>query len=99
MKKARLNFGAQQHPSLEPENTIDSIMIFPRSSGELNAGEYSKTSPPKVQLRITSAHVNNQGVEYETKMLGNEERYHLIYKINNYNDSPAFAWILKQKSN
>jgi hypothetical protein len=98
MKRRKLPFHAQQHPAKQGLDVLDSIMIFPRSSGVLNGGQYSKNNlPPKHRLKIVAT--NESSVDYEEINRGTEERYVLIYEINNYNDSPCFAYIevIKEK--
>ena len=93
MQKKKLKFHSQQHPVPSGVSALDSIMIHPKSSGVLNAGQYSKDKPhPRIAVKISAT--NNNQVEWEEKMLGDENNYTLTYEINNYNDSPAFAYLI-----
>lgn len=69
-------------------------MINPRSMGTLNGGEYSKGDKRRpIQIKISAT--NNNRVKYQEKLLGSEEHYHVIYEVQNFNDSPAFAFLIE----
>lgn len=91
--KRKLPHRADRHPAPEGVNAIDSMMIWPQSHGLLNAGQFSKSNKPDIKINISSARVNNVGVEWNERMLGNEKKFTLIYQVDNYTDSPAFAYI------
>lgn len=92
MNKNKLSFGAEQHPAPEGVKAIDSIRISPHRHGILNVGQFSLKTKPKVSIVISSARVNNEGVEYYDRMLGNEEKFQLIFQVDNHTDSIAFAY-------
>lgn len=98
MKKRNLPPHAQPHPAKQGLDALDSIMIFPRSCGTLNGGQYSENNPPP-KIRVNIIATNKSSVEYEEINRGSKERYILVYEINNYNDSPCFAnlEIIKEK--
>jgi len=86
-----LPFGARPCPPA-PDNieVLDSIMIEPRKSGTLNGGQWSNISPPpKIRLNVYAT--NESRVKSEEINLGSKENYTMTYRINNHNDSPAFA--------
>ena len=88
--KRKLPPGYQKHPAPEGIKTLDSIKISARHSGILHAGQYTdKKPPPNIKVNINAT--SKTSVEYEEVKVGNEKRYALIYRINNYNDSLAFA--------
>lgn len=88
-------FNSQPHQSTQ-KNSIDCILIYPRSRGQLRVGEFTKQNkPPKHRVEISAT--NSGLVSYESKMLGNEEKYYLTYEVENRNDSPAFVDIIEEE--
>jgi hypothetical protein len=49
-------------------------------------------------MEIKISATSDSQVEWEEKMLGDENRYTLTYEVSNYNDSPAFAYIVIKSS-
>ena len=95
MKERKLKYGAQPVKPLPGNNAVDSIMIQPRSSGTLNGGEYSKGDKRR-HLRVKISATNNDRVKYQEKLLGSEEHYTVIYEVQNFNYSPAFASLVEE---
>lgn len=74
------------------DTVVDAIELSPRSGGRLSLpGEYSTANrPPRHVVRIAAA---GPGVNYEEKLLGSAENYHVTYEVSNFRDSPSFAHI------
>lgn len=73
-------------------NVVDAIVVSPRSSGRLTlSGQFSKQDPPPLH-RVKIAALG-PGVSYEQTLLGSEEKYSVVYEVQNHRDSPAFAHI------
>lgn len=90
MKK--LPFSSQSYESIY-KNSIDSIMISPRSRGKLRVGEFTKDrKPPKHGVKISATNIDL--VNYHEVKMGNEDHYFFTYDVENRNDSPAFADIV-----
>jgi hypothetical protein len=77
-------------------SVVDSIMVEPRSSGRLSMNaDYSKAAPPpRRRLKIASTSPQNEGVSYEEKLLGNEDRYRVTYEVQNHRDSSTLVQIV-----
>ncbi|MDQ2876679.1 MAG: hypothetical protein M3Y33_18520 [Actinomycetota bacterium] len=55
-----------------------------------DAGDYSTDSrPPGREVKITAT--NRDRCDVEPVQLGTAERYRQLYRVWNYNDSPAYA--------
>ena len=77
-------------------DVVDSIVIHPRSHGRLHMpGEYSTDSrPPAHRVDRASSATDNQGVDYEPRLLGGPDHYLVTYDVWNHRDSPSFASIV-----
>lgn len=92
MKERRLPHKAERVDAPNGKKVIDSIMVYPRSSGTLHVGEGSKEIPSQNFRIIISATVKDN-VKCEKKLLGNADHYTAIVEVSNYNDSPAFVYL------
>lgn len=72
------------------DTVVDAIELSPRSSGRLSLpGAYSTDNrPPRHDVCIAAA---GPGVEYEQKLLGSAEKYHVMYEVKNFRDSISFV--------
>jgi hypothetical protein len=59
-------------------------------------GEYSTTTRPRYEVQITAP--NRSSVSHEQVMVGRDERYSVFERVENRNDSPAFARIVLREA-
>lgn len=89
-RKRNLPFHADQQAERIQGQVIDSIMIYARSHGTLHTpGDYSTGHRPHGHVELTAT--NRDRCDVESVQLGAPDRYRQLYKVWNYNDSPAFA--------
>lgn len=69
------------------------LMIRARSSGQVSLdGEYSSDDRhPRYKVRVSAT--NPERVSTEEVLRGSSGHYIVEVEIQNYNDSPAFAWL------
>lgn len=70
-----------------------SIVIDGRSSGRLSLGRQVSKSHPEPRHRLEISATSTDQVSWEKVLLGTSERYSVVYEIQKFNDSPAFARI------
>jgi hypothetical protein len=77
-------------------DVLDASVIHRRSHGRLYMdGEWSTDNrPPGHQVKRSSSDPDNQGVDYEERLVGGPERYTVTYDVWNHRDSPSFARII-----
>ena len=93
MKERKLRPNFQRLDAQITGNVVDAIMISPRSGGRLSlSGQFSRQDPPPAH-KVKTASTGPEGVSYEQVLLGSEEKYTVVYEVQNHRDSPTFAHI------
>ncbi len=93
----KTDYSAHPAPRGVP-GVIDSIMVRPRSKGELVLpGEYSVENRPQYHVGVEA--INRNAVVTRERQIGDRERYVVRVTVSNYNDSPAFAYLQVAQEN
>lgn len=90
MENNTLPFNAPINNSSKRKTTL---RVEPRSSGTLSLpDQYSTKNRPHYTIEALAT--NKDLVEYKEELLGNEDKYTVVIRITNKNDSPAFITLL-----
>ena len=89
MGQKRLPYKAERSTPPEGKEALDSIVIHPRSRGNLHMpGEFSAEAKHP-RYKVTVLATNNDGVQWEEKLMGSRDHYVVVIEVRNFNDSPA----------